>query len=250
MNQFTGRRLRKAKIVKQTFDRTKSTAGINRLVDTEAPPSPAHDARERILSAAVPLFAESGFDAVGVRAIAAAARVNIAAVNYHFGSKDALIVALCERIISNITAQRIIELDRVEAGTEAPTTEAILAAFIRPAVRFADPAERSNLLIARLVISHATRHNETLGPVLRTVLTPATTRFAAALAKSLPGASHDTIAHGLHLTVGALLHTITCSEKLAELFPDLPPDSDPEVVTRRIATYAAAGLRALAVEAR
>lgn len=212
--------------------------------------SPGHDARERILAAAAPLFAENGFDAVGVRAIAAAAKVNIAAVNYHFGSKEALIVALCERHILHISALRGAELDRVEAATATPTVEEILTAYVRPTLRFVNDAERSNLMLSRLVIGHATRHSATLGPVLRSALAPSTARFAAAFAKALPGAAPGAIAHGLHLTVGALLHTITCSEKLSELFPDLMPDTDADEVTRRITTYAAAGLRALTADAR
>jgi TetR/AcrR family transcriptional regulator, regulator of cefoperazone and chloramphenicol sensitivity len=48
------------------------------------------DARERMISAAMELFAEKGYEGMTVRDLAAAAGVNVAAVNYHFGSKDAL----------------------------------------------------------------------------------------------------------------------------------------------------------------
>ena len=51
----------------------------------------AKDTRERILETAERLFAESGFEGASVRAITSEAQVNLAALHYHFGSKDQLI---------------------------------------------------------------------------------------------------------------------------------------------------------------
>ena len=79
----------------------------------EMEPASGADTRARILAAASPIFAERGFDAVGVRLLASAAKVNIAAINYHFGSKDGLIVAVCEQHLRRIAELRLAELDRL-----------------------------------------------------------------------------------------------------------------------------------------
>src|SRR6266704_3149011 len=55
------------------------------------------DTRSRILDVAEELFSEQGFDRVSIRDITNKARVNLAAINYHFGSKEDLIAAIFER---------------------------------------------------------------------------------------------------------------------------------------------------------
>ena len=52
------------------------------------------DTATRILDAAERLFVEHGFEATSLRTITQQAEVNLAAVNYHFGSKDALFQAV------------------------------------------------------------------------------------------------------------------------------------------------------------
>ena len=55
------------------------------------------ETRDRILDAAERLFVEHGFEGTSMRMITGAANANLAAVNYHFGSKDALIQAVFRR---------------------------------------------------------------------------------------------------------------------------------------------------------
>ena len=88
--------------------------------------------RERILTAAAPLFAENGFDATGIRAIASAAEVNIAAVNYHFGSKDSLIAAVGERYLKSVNERRLEALAKVVADAPGgkPAVEGVIESFV------------------------------------------------------------------------------------------------------------------------
>ena len=73
------------------------------------------DTRQRILDAAEVLFTEHGFDATTLRQITGAAEVNLAAVNYHFGSKEELIREVFRRRLTWLNQQRLRELDRLEA---------------------------------------------------------------------------------------------------------------------------------------
>src|SRR5229473_1958066 len=87
------------------------------------------DTKTRILNAAEKLFGKNGFDATSLRDITAEAQVNLAAVNYHFQSKDSLIDSVIERRIEPVNQRRIQMLDTVGPS---PTLEQILEAFMAP----------------------------------------------------------------------------------------------------------------------
>src|SRR5689334_23769093 len=105
---------------------------------------PPHETRTRILDAAEELFMQHGFEGTSMRLLTAKAGVNLAAVNYHFGSKDALIEALFRRRLDPMNAARVAELDRLEgeAAAHAPHHEgralapdAIIRAFVGQSLR-------------------------------------------------------------------------------------------------------------------
>jgi AcrR family transcriptional regulator len=200
---------------------------------------------ERILAAAAPLFAENGFEATGVRAIAAAAGVNIAAVNYHFGSKDALVAAVVDRHMRLVNERRLAALDEALASAKKhPTVEAVMAAFIGPSVRFITDGDPANLLLMRLIVNRAKDDPENTGRLIRDAMAPTLGRFAAALALSSPKARKDALHEGLHLAVGAFLHSMTCTAMLDTLCPGL--DRSPEKLTARLVAFTASGIRGLA----
>src|SRR4051812_16792293 len=76
---------------------------------------PEHETRTRILDAAEELFMLHGFEGASMRQLTTKAAVNLAAVNYHFGSKNALIEAVFRRRLDPMNAERIAGLDRLEA---------------------------------------------------------------------------------------------------------------------------------------
>ncbi|HEY6339983.1 MAG TPA: TetR family transcriptional regulator, partial [Bryobacteraceae bacterium] len=82
------------------------------------------DTKTRILDVAERLFGANGFDSTSLRDITAEAQVNLAAVNYHFQSKDSLIDAVIARRIEPVNRKRMEMLDK--AG-QNPTLEQILA---------------------------------------------------------------------------------------------------------------------------
>ncbi len=103
------------------------------------------DTKQRILDAAEQLFSREGFHNASLRAITAAAGVNLAAVNYHFGGKEALIDAIFERRLTPLNAAR---RKRLQAEQEAarregrrPRAEAVLRAFIEPTLAFRDSSQ-------------------------------------------------------------------------------------------------------------
>jgi AcrR family transcriptional regulator len=91
----------------------------------------------KLLDVAEQLVAEHGFDLVSLRAVTARAGVNLAAVNYHFGTREGLFQALVERRVAPINRERLAVLDRLEAeagdGGDL-RLEDVLEAFFRPVV--------------------------------------------------------------------------------------------------------------------
>src|SRR6476660_6733632 len=98
---------------------------------------PQHETRTRILDAAEELFMLHGFEGTSMRLLTSKAGVNLAAVNYHFGSKDALIEALFRRRLDPMNAARIAELARLEeeANGRPLAADAIIRAFVGQSLR-------------------------------------------------------------------------------------------------------------------
>src|SRR5271154_2961756 len=103
---------------------------------TYAVPVPVPDTKERILDTAERLFCEHGFEATSLRAITAAAGVNLAAVNYHFQTKDSLVHAVIQRRMQPINAKRLELLNACEkiTGDGIPDLNKIIEAFLLPIV--------------------------------------------------------------------------------------------------------------------
>ncbi len=92
----------------------------------------AIDTKDRILNAAEHIFAEQGLDAVSLRAVTAEAGVNIAAVNYYFGSKAALLQSMTQRHFAPINAEQLHRLEELETSLQQRPVEKILRAYITP----------------------------------------------------------------------------------------------------------------------
>jgi AcrR family transcriptional regulator len=97
--------------------------------------------KDRIMDEAEKLFAELGFKATSMRAITQAADVNLAAVNYHFGSKDKLIEEVIVRKLRLINGERWRRLENL-LKQDTVRIEEILDTFYRPAFEyFQDPEQ-------------------------------------------------------------------------------------------------------------
>src|SRR5262245_14059008 len=105
---------------------------IERLIKNEMPAS-SDRTRNRILTVAERLFAAHGFNGVSMRDLAAAAKVPLALISYHFGPKKALYRALFARRYAALTAERLRRLDEIGTPRARPApVEAVVAAFLDP----------------------------------------------------------------------------------------------------------------------
>lgn len=168
----------------------------------------------RILDAAERLFAEQGFHATTLRQITRAANVNLAAVNYHMGSKQALARAVIEQRLDSLNAVR---LERLETALERPAAErleAILEAMILPALELGRQREaRFVKLLARAWADYDAELHEFLRQRYAHVMQ----QFAAAINDTLPRPHPDLRRH-LDFIIGALTHSM--ADTRAEDAPD------------------------------
>lgn len=163
--------------------------------------SPAVDTRERILDAAEALFIEYGFAATSLRAIATLADVNLAATNYHFGSKMGLLAAVFHRSIAPINEMRLDQLNSLEGSGRKLTMREILEALFLPLAR---SLPRKNLLP---VIGRIYSEPESITkPLMENEFAEVSARFQSALSKVVPGISQSELRWRFHLMVGSMIH--------------------------------------------
>jgi len=199
--------------------------------------------KSRILDVAEELFGEQGLDRVSVRDITKRAKVNLAAIGYHFGSREDLIAAVFERRVVPVNEARLAAIDAVEqsAGKKGPELEAILAAFIRPAVHGSLGAHKGETAFSKLFGRCLSEPSPYVEALLKKQFAPLVKRMDAALQKALPGLSRSEIFWRMKFTYGALHHWLLTKDKFR---PDWVEDVNLEAQTQKLISFAAAGFRA------
>jgi AcrR family transcriptional regulator len=205
---------------------------------------PSDHTRSAILAAAERLYADRGFGDVTLRDIVAAASVNLAAVNYHFGSKDELIAELfVTRSLAN-NRERLRELKAAEeAGGGRAPIEAILRALVGPTLRGCLGPESGRSTAARFMIRASI---ESVPPIRRIKNREIDhlRKFAAAMRRSLPDRDETELYWGLHFALAMAHHTIRESERLTKLSEGKCDLDDVDDVVDRVVSVAVMALNA------
>ncbi|HTP35793.1 MAG TPA: TetR/AcrR family transcriptional regulator [Candidatus Acidoferrales bacterium] len=192
------------------------------------------ETKEKILEAAERLFAEQGYAATSLRQIIAGAGVNLAAVHYHFGSKERLLDDLVARKADPVNQARIAMLNCLEtkaAGAPVPVEE-ILRAFFVPA---ADAASVDPMFVRIMGRIHA---EGLLPSIVQKHFQPTGQRFFDALRRTLPGLPEPEFRWRVHFMIGAMSHTM-CG---TPVFPSAPEDFHSRM--ERLVRFLSAGFRA------
>ena len=212
-----------------------------------APEALSQDTKSRILDAAESLFTEHGFEATSLRSLTAAAGVNLAAVNYHFGTKEELFQAVLTRRLDPMNQERIDLLDRYrrDAGGRALSCEKILSAMLIPALRLARDEKRGGKEFLRVL----GRAYADPAPFIRNFLSAQyaemISRFKDAFLEALPHLTKQELTWRLHFVMGALSYTLAGTDALKLMAQVLPNDRDnDEKLLQRLAPFLAAGLKA------
>jgi AcrR family transcriptional regulator len=193
------------------------------------------DTKSRILDTAEKLFGMNGFESVSLRDITANAGVNLAAVNYHFQTKESLIDAVIGRRIQPVNARRLALLD---SYGPSPALEQILDAFLRPV--FEQDFEPLKALMGRV---HS-NPDLFVDRIYGMHMAPMAVRFGKVFADALPGVAPAEIAWRMTFCVGVMTHTLLWGHILPRVTNGLCSVDDREGLLARMIAFDAAGFRA------
>lgn len=162
--------------------------------------------KDRILGAAEELFAQHGFGGTSLRQVTSRADVNIAAVNYHFGSKENLVTEVFRRRMDDMSAQRLARLKQAREQNPGEL-EPILAAFVEPALALAQDRHGGGAFIRVIARAYAEKNDglrkflsEQYGHVLR--------EFGKAIAACVPALSKEQLYWRLDFLAGSLTYAM------------------------------------------
>ena len=208
---------------------------------------PQHETRTRILDVAEELFMQHGFEGTSMRLLTSTAGVNLAAVNYHFGSKDALIEALFRRRVDPMNAARLAELERLEKDSAGRPIahEAIIRAFVGPSLRLMEDARAGGRNFIRLLGRTYTEPTKPIRLLIGRLYAPVMERYKAALARTLPHMPPEELVWRMHFMFGTLSYTLAATDTVQLIAGCKPEDRyDARLLEERLTAFLAAGLNA------
>lgn len=202
---------------------------------------PESGPKRRLLDAAEALFAERGFEAVSVRDITKQAEANVAALNYHFGSREDLIDLLIIHYANPLNEERLARLEAVEkkwSGKTMPVEE-VCEAYLRPLQSTARKSKLPEPMLQKLLGRIFALPCESLVPEAQQLLLNAGSRFIRALTKALPTLSGEELAWKAHFVEGAMIQMLMGRDPMR----GTTEPAINEALIGRLIRFAAAGLR-------
>jgi len=174
------------------------------------------DTRERTLDAGERLFMAHGYEGTSMRLITSEAAVNLAAVNYHFGSKESLIQEVFRRRLDWLNEERmrvLVEMEDAAAGNPLKPSQ-IVDGFFGTLLRMADDEERGGVTFLRLLGRTLTEPSEFIRTFLAHEYATVMDRYKEAFLKALPDVPKAEIVWRFHFMLGATSYAIAGTDAL------------------------------------
>ena len=206
---------------------------------------PESASKRKLLDAAEQLFADKGFEAVSVRHITQLAKTNVAAVNYHFGSRDELLSLVMMRTLFPISEKRLALLESVErkwAGKVTPLEE-IIDAFVRPLATQVQHSGLTERLFYKLAGRIFAEQSDGMPPQIEAQLRQVVERFTRSFSKALPTLAMEDLVWRIHFLAGGMIHLLSHQDIIHRLSNGASGTPTMETTLSRFIRFAAAGLR-------
>lgn len=212
----------------------------NETLDTDASAS----AQARIMDVAERLFASESYAAVSVRHITAAAGVNLAAINYYFGSKGGLLKAVYLRRVNDLNRERIHALNNLigQASGGPLALEDVLGALLEPPIRWLF-TEQGGLSVFVQFLARAQLEGNPELKMLFEQEVGHLRRFLPALCQAVPGLDDARAAWHLHFTLGSMHFVINHLERLRVMLHGGREVDSAKAVLDHLIRHSAAGFR-------
>lgn len=200
--------------------------------------------KNKILDAAENLFADKGFNGTSLREITSQAEVNLAAVNYHFGSKKELIKAVMSRYMNELSPRLESALIQVYDG-DKPTLVEVFSAFIDPLLSLNDFKNNGTSNFLQLLGRGYTDSQGFLRWFLTTQYPGVIDNFVLAVQKAYPELTAEEMFWRLHFTMGTVVFTMSSSDALIDIAKsDFEKNLQISDVISNVIPYVAAGVGA------
>jgi len=208
-------------------------------------PRIADKTRGQIVAAAEKIFAEKGFRAMTLRAVTKAARVNLAAVNYHFGSKTNLMRAIIERRMDPINAERIERLDSfvAEHAPEPVPLEGIFEAFFWPLFEHATTEKGNDHTFMQMVGRALTEPADFMRKMHKEFFAELSRRFLMELKRSCPELSERDLQLRFYLSISTMLGTIIEQVRLESISGGKLSGKDLDNICDELTVFVVAGFK-------
>ena len=179
------------------------------------------DTREKLVLSAERLFAEKGIDTVSLREInRAAGQKNVAALHYHFGTREALLEAIFERRMSGINRRRVSMLDDIEATGDATAIREMVEALVLPLAELLDPAARGGHYI-RFLAQAISDPGVDVGGLVRNKFDHGMARIRNMARRSFPELPPAIVDERMRLAAAHMVHAL--ADKAREQASGRPP---------------------------
>lgn len=196
--------------------------------------------KERILHAAEDLFAQHGFAGTSLRQVTSRADVNIAAVNYHFGSKENLVHEVFKHRMDEMSEKRLSQLSKV-LEKDPKDLESILLAFIQPALALT--LDRHGGSFVRVLARAYAEKNDGLRNFLSENYGQVLRAFAQAIAHCLPNLSKEELYWRMDFMAGSLTYAMA-DFGLIKRQTGISEKIHSEKAAQQLIKFAQAGLKA------
>jgi len=204
------------------------------------------DTRDLILDAAEETFATKGYHGASVRTITAKAGVNIAAINYHFGSKEALFEAVFRRRATPINEARCERLqsivDKARKSGRKPVLKDVVRAFVEPTIHAATYVKRASALIGILHQPNAEDSSRARKVFMETIK-PSMIMYIDALALALPETDKEELKWKVLFSMGTFITTMHYFAGMFDGFTTImPKEKNIESIVERLVAFISGGL--------
>ena len=203
----------------------------------------ARHTKNDILDAAEYLFSQSGFTQTSMREITARAEVNLASVNYHFGSKKNLIQAVFKRYFDELMPQVKTCLNALPPIEGVKGVEQLLYSLIPPMLNLNAISEHGTATFVKLL---GRGYNETQGHLRKFLMHDYGDCIRAlvdAIRRCLPELPEEELFWRLHFAMGSFVFSMASSQALTEIAEsDFHKHVDIKEVIQHLVPFVAQGL--------